>query len=526
MNYLKLLLFVIIFYCNNALSCTGGTSAGVLTPTTSYQTVNLVNGNYYSISVVSCDSYTFTFCDNGGSASYDTQITILDAAGTTELAYADDQCGVQSSISWVASFTGTIRVLVSKYNCNNDLSTSATLAYKYTPKTGDYCIADDATYITVGGQSCIQLTAEVNDQTGCAWNDDLVDFNQSFTLNLDYYFGNNVNGADGTTFTFHPNMSTTCGTSGGEIGAGGIANSLIVEFDTYDNDFPTHAVDISADHIAVETDGSLLNSSHYAGPVAALASLANIDDGATHNVQISWNATTYDLKIYFDGSLRLTANGDFVNTVFGGDNTVYWGATGATGGLNNQQYFCPNTVIVLPLDLISFSSECVENKNYIQWTTASESHVDYFLVESTTDGIIYQTMGEVNALGNTDQARQYRLEYTPPATGTEYYRLKMVDEDGNFKVTNLILGNNCSYEYLLQNYTFTNGQLLFNVTEENTIYKLFTITGQEIVPMQYCNEQKSQNIILTNTSQGVYLLSIESNDGSKKEIHRIFHTRN
>lgn len=528
MNSLKLLLFIVIFYTNNVFSCTGGVAAGALTPTVAFQTVNVLNGNYYTVSVTSCNIYKFTFCSDGGSSAQDTQLTILDATGVTELAYSDDVCGLLSEITWTASFTGTIRILISNYNCVHDLGSSSTLAYNYTPKVGDYCITNDATYITVGAESCIQLTAEVNAQEGCAWNDDLIDFNNSFTLTLDYYFGNNVNGADGTTFTFHPNLATTCGIAGGEIGAGGIANSLIIEFDTYDNDFPTHAVDIAADHIAIETDGTLLNSTHYAGPVAALASLANIDDGATHEVQISWNATTEDLKVYFDGALRLTANGDFVNTVFGGDNTVYWGATGATGGLNNQQYFCPSTVIVLPLDLISFGSECINDKNYIQWTTASESHVDYFVVESTTDGILYHPIGEVNAWGNTTQARQYLLEYTPLTTGMEYYRLKMVDDDGNFKTTNLILGENCSSQHqnLLQNYTFTNGKLFFNLGEVDISYKLYTITGQELIPSHFCDEQTSQNILLLNASQGIYLLELESPLSGKKEIYRIFNTSN
>ncbi len=267
---LKLLLFVFLCNASFVLACTGGTSAGTLTPTSVFQTIATKNGRYYTVNVTLCTVYEFTFCSGGGACAFDSQLTILDAAGTTQILYADDVCGTNAALTWTSNITGTIRILVSKYNCNHDLSSDATLAYKMTPKTGNYCLNGNASYQTIGGQSCIQLTPETNNQNGCAWSDQAINFNNTFNLSLNYYFGNNINGADGTTFTFQPNPGA-CGTNGGQLGAGNIPNSLVIEFDTYDNDNPAHVYDMAADHIAVEIDGNLQGpGAPYCGPVSAL----------------------------------------------------------------------------------------------------------------------------------------------------------------------------------------------------------------------------------------------------------------
>lgn len=595
LHYVILIVFSIV--SNYAFNqCSGGTLSGTLNPTAGYQTVAVTNGNYYNVNVSCGSSYNFTFCSNGGSASWDTQITVLNSTGTTTLAYNDDNCGLQSNVSYTATSTGTIRVLISLYSCNNTGGNTATLAYNATivPISSSFTISatsctqatstitgstggtfsfnpvptDGATinattgaisngvpgatytvqytvcgntathsvtlqnsncwelngnaqWITVGGQNCIQLTAEVNNQTGCSWDENVINFNTDFTLSLDYYFGNNINGADGTTFTFQPNPGA-CGTAGGQLGAGGIANSLVIEFDTYDNDFPTHAVDISPDHIAVEVDGNLLNSTHLCGPIAALPSSASIDDGFVHSVDIDWNATTKVMTIFFDGNLRLTCNYDFVTNVFGGDNTVYWGATAATGGLNNQQYFCPQTVTVLPAELISFTSECENDESVLKWSTASEDRVDYFEIESTTNGFVFQTIGKVKAAGTSTELLNYTLPIEE-SNFKRYFRIKTVDIDGQEEISDLISEKTCHSTKLIETYRFENNLLEFSNTNEFLHFELQTTAGQKVNFTEYFSGSMTE--ILTNQlAGGIYFLTIFNAQTGEKQMVRVYHS--
>lgn len=579
---------IVLSFTNKLQACTGGSNSGTLTPTSAYQTQAVSSGQYYVVNVSCGSTYNFTFLSNGGSAGWDTQLTVNQTDNTTQLAYNDDFGGfLQSEVSWTATFNGTVHILVSEYSCVNDGAQSGTLAYNVSPTTisytascasatasingatggtftfnpvpGDgatinstsgaisnatmsasytvdytycggtasvnvtmgsepcYTLNGNASYITVGGEDCIQLTPESNDQTGCAWNETIIDFNSDFSLSLNYYFGNNVNGADGTTFTFQPNPGA-CGTNGGQLGAGGIASSLIVEFDTYDNDNPTHAVDIAADHIAIEVDGNLQNSTHLAGPISALSSGASIDDGVTRNVEIVWNAATQTLEVYFAGALRLSSTYDFVTNVFGGDNTVYWGATAATGGMNNQQYFCPSTVL-LPVELYSLESKCDEGKEILIWQTASESRTDYFQVEYTYDGNIFYPIGIVDAAGNSQDLLTYSLDISHQDSRQRYYRLKMVDIDGEFKLTDIISSKNCNSEI----------PLISNVKMETSKFMLLTSEDAEVSVVDqlgqliYAGEQnngveRNYNVSL---SSGIYFIQVKGLHSGKKELRKI-----
>lgn len=502
-----------------ALACNGGVASGTLNPTAVFQTVNTQNGRYYAVNVTQCNQYEFTFCTGGAASAMDSQLTLLDNTGVTEIVYADDVCGTNASITWTATFTGTVRILVSRFNCNHDLTSNVTLAYRMTASVGGYCLGGNALNTVISGQNCIQLTAEVNDQTGCAWNSSMINFSNAFNLSLNYYFGNNINGADGTTFTFQPNPGA-CGTPGGQLGAGGIPNSLVVEFDTYDNDFPAHIFDMSQDHVAVEIDGNLLGpGAPYCGPTPALASGGNLDDGNLHAITINWDPGTQNLQIYVDGSLRLTCNGNFVTSVFGGDNTVYWGATAATGGLNNQQYFCPATVL-LPVELTHFYSTCNDFVEQVNWIAENEVNVSHYILEATQNGEIFVPVSTMKALGTQGAPRPYHFQVKENWPVQMYYRLTMVDQDGNIKHTELIAAKTCRpvTESLMKTYAVQDGQVIVHLNQENCAYRLWDVSGKLISEKQDISGNEAH---LQAPAEGMYILHLSDKNGSE-ETHRIY----
>jgi len=139
-SYALVLFFSIaIFYDRATAQCSGGTSGGALSPapSASYQTMSIpVAYRYYTFTVAAAacyPTYDFSFCSGtGGSATFDTQITILDNSGNpVSGGYNDDFCSLQSHLTWTPSAAGTYRILISKFGCVATTATS-TLAYKYT----------------------------------------------------------------------------------------------------------------------------------------------------------------------------------------------------------------------------------------------------------------------------------------------------------------------------------------------------------------------------------------------------------
>ena len=92
-------------------------------------------GQYSYYNVVAGVTYTWQTC---GDTDFDTQLTLFQGStcgGGTVLAYNDDNCGLQSTITWTATFTGTVTLLLSKYNCQNQ-STCMTLQWIATGGSG------------------------------------------------------------------------------------------------------------------------------------------------------------------------------------------------------------------------------------------------------------------------------------------------------------------------------------------------------------------------------------------------------
>ena len=67
-------------------------------------------------------------------------------------------------------------------------------------------------------------------------------------------------------------------------------------------------------------------------------------------MRITWDPNTQIIAVYFDCELRLANQVDLVNTIFSGQEFVYWGFTGSTGGSFNNQSVClaPNILATGP----------------------------------------------------------------------------------------------------------------------------------------------------------------------------------
>jgi hypothetical protein len=73
-------------------------------------------GEYILVNVQQGGFYTFYTCG----ANFDTKLTLYSDAGGSSLASNDNACGTASRISWTATFSGNLRVLLDKNNCGHD----------------------------------------------------------------------------------------------------------------------------------------------------------------------------------------------------------------------------------------------------------------------------------------------------------------------------------------------------------------------------------------------------------------------
>ncbi|MEO0899914.1 MAG: gliding motility-associated C-terminal domain-containing protein [Bacteroidota bacterium] len=206
---------------------------------------------------------------------------------------------------------------------------------------GQYVLNGSATQ--TGG--CFTLTPAIDFRSGSVWYLNKVNINDPFDIYFDVFFGCvDVDGADGLAFVLQQ-VSTSVGSAGEGIGYQGIAPSLAVEFDTWQNNNQNDPVN---DHVAIMKNGIVNHNTpnNLAGPTSIIDGVSNAEDCQWHKLRMTWNPDTMIMRVYIDCVLRLTYQGDIINDIFNGDPEVFWGFTSATGGSNNEHKFC--------LDYISF----------------------------------------------------------------------------------------------------------------------------------------------------------------------------
>jgi hypothetical protein len=109
---------------------------GTVTPTTVWATINafMYAGDYAVVNVTAGNTYEFSTCSaNGSNVTYDSELTLLSDQQQL-LVYNDDFCGIQSFVSWVATYTGTVQIHLTEYTLGSGCwtnSTNSSVRYRY-----------------------------------------------------------------------------------------------------------------------------------------------------------------------------------------------------------------------------------------------------------------------------------------------------------------------------------------------------------------------------------------------------------
>ncbi len=94
---------------------------------------------------------------------------------------------------------------------------------------------------------------------------------------------------------------------------------------------------------------------------------------------------------------------------------------------------------VLPLELLDFNGKLNAGKVDLYWVTANEVNAANFVIERSTDGLYFTPIGTVKASGTSSNVQNYKLVDALPANGSNYYRLKMYDNNGAYTYSKTII---------------------------------------------------------------------------------------
>lgn len=98
--------------------------------------------------------------------------------------------------------------------------------------------------------------------------------------------------------------------------------------------------------------------------------------------------------------------------------------------------------VVLPLIVNQFNGNYSDGIIQLTWSTYSEINIDHFDIERSTDGNNFRQIGRSNAAsGQLSSNANYSYLDITAQRGTNYYRLAMVDNNGNYTYSKTIMVN-------------------------------------------------------------------------------------
>ncbi len=229
---------------------------------------------------------------------------------------------------------------------------------------------------------------------------------------------------------------------------------------------------------------------------------------------------------FSNGGTACYSNGDGSGIVFTYSNPLIT-ITGISSSIiaNNTTKFITiaslNVITPLPVELIDFNVNLTDRKTVdIKWTTLTEINNDYFKVEKSTDTEIWVEIEKVDGAGNSFSLLNYISEDKTPVFGNNYYRLKQVDFNGEYRYS----------EIKNINITATAEIQIFPIPANNSIFligndmdtksvHLINSVGQEINYSILASFSDFIEIDVENLIDGVYFIQI--NLGSELKNYKI-----
>jgi hypothetical protein len=160
----------------------------------------------------------------------------------------------------------------------------------------------------------------------------------------------------------------------------------------------------------------------------------------------------------------------------------------------------------LPVTLVYFNCEAKGNTAILQWKSAEEIDLDSYIVQYSKDGNGFQDLATINAEG----ANHNYIFTHRQVSGTAYYRLKISDQDGEYKYSeikkltfkakpDLTVVPNPSDDYIQIHCS--------NAVDLKTL-QIFSIEGFILKTIR--NYSDGQKISVRDLPKGIYILKVSS----------------
>jgi len=236
-------------------------------------------------------------------------------------------------------------------------------------------------------------------------------------------------------------------------------------------------------------------------------------DTDTYTIEI---ATDPGITSIVQSSTGLTTN-QYTATTLVDDTQYYWRVTSVNScGQTTSTVF--NFLLrsgIVPVELINFDGEHRNKINHLHWNTAAEINNAGFEIQrkQADRDRDFQTIGWVDAISTNGAAYEFKDEQITVGA-RYYYRLKQLDQDGNFEFSPTIsIEVPGKHPGLIIYPNPVKNQLSMDLflpdlnTDQPVHFSILNLTGQEIMKWTINPEMpfSTQNVSVENLASGIYI---------------------
>lgn len=194
-----------------------------------------------------------------------------------------------------------------------------------------------------------------------------------------------------------------------------------------------------------------------------------------------------------------------------GTQTYSCTVTDACGAVRTAVFnVTPNCV--LPVELLYFTGTADKRHVTLNWVTASEKNASHFTIERSYDGVNFELVAKIKALGNSATKTTYEItDLQADVSKILYYRLKQFDEGIEKEVYSSVTDVEPSENRSVSVYP-NPGSGIYHLVPDGTdsdnsyALKVYDYTGKEIVTMTGLKHEEL--IDLSPFPAGIYAMQV------------------
>lgn len=165
----------------------------------------------------------------------------------------------------------------------------------------------------------------------------------------------------------------------------------------------------------------------------------------------------------------------------------------------------------LPIELLYFRAEVEEQeKVLLSWKTLSEYNNDFFTIERSHHGIIWEKLFDIQGAGTTSEPKEYQRRDENPYNGFSYYRLKQTDYDkqSSFSDWRVVEISRPVRMSIYPNPTTS--EVFLEIPNYPVSFQIYDIYGKLIIEGVH-QDEKSQ-LDISDLASGQYLIKIYTSE--------------